>query len=87
MRIVTLEGDDQINNALTIAMRQTIDALHQTGLLSTEDATEFIDTHICMALKKNALQMMWDKIAASEDNDFRVSVLKIENGRIGDSDE
>lgn len=59
MTIHTLTGDDEINSAVMAAMNATIDALHHEGLLTSEQGTNFLDTHICQVVDSDGGLRHW----------------------------
>jgi len=61
MIIQTIQGADDINQALTNSMLATLGALVKEGHISEEIATEFSSTHVCMMVDKAT---MWSKIWA-----------------------
>ena len=45
--------NDQINATMNLAMLATIQALHNEGILTEEQAIAFRDTHVCLKVDKN----------------------------------
>lgn len=48
MIINSIEGDDNINLLVNRAMRSTIIAMRQEGLITVEQETKFMDSHIAI---------------------------------------
>ena len=58
MIINTISGQD-IDHALTQAMKATLDALVAEGLIENDTALEFKDSHICLPVDDSSI---WNRI-------------------------
>lgn len=59
MRIQTLQGDDQINQALAMAMEETLGALVRDGLIDKEKAEGWADRHVLVMVRHDG---PWDRL-------------------------
>jgi len=56
-----IEGEDAINQLLMGAMSATVHTLGHRGLISKEDAEQFLNENICMAVAKDGPFTSWLK--------------------------
>lgn len=75
----TFSGDQEINTLLGRAMNATIHAMHKEGIITEQQADEFLDTHVCLLV--NPKIPLWERVARrlgfkSETNTVYVNVFK-----------
>jgi hypothetical protein len=78
MKVRTLEGDDEINRAYNDAMAATIQALETGGIITVEQAKEFLDNNVCMMVVHDGGFMRWARRMFGEDSaTTRIVVARI----------
>jgi len=59
MILHTLQGDDAINELAMAAMDATVWQLYQEGVLTKEQAEDWLKTHVCMMVHKSGGLHNW----------------------------
>ena len=80
MEIRTLTGDDQINQYLMAAMGATIDRLQQEGTINEQQASEFLDKHLCLLISPKSGFCGWFTRLFGDREGPMIKVVQVETG-------
>lgn len=78
MELISLVGEDSINHAMNVAMQETIRRLCQEDILTSAQANAFLDSHICIWIKKEGGFRAWYNRLFKKDCHDIVRVCRID---------